>query len=59
MEWKGKWSDNSDEWTPELKKELELISGDDGTFWINISDFRKYYEGVTYIDQYTISICIF
>lgn len=49
MEWKGKWSDNSDEWTPELKKELELVSGDDGTFWINISDFRKYYEGVTHL----------
>ncbi len=23
-----------------------MVSGEDGTFWIEISDFRKYYEGV-------------
>lgn len=46
MEWKGKWSDNSDEWTAELKRKLNLEAKDDGTFWINIEDFRKYYEGV-------------
>ena len=48
VEWKGKWSDKSSEWTEELKKKLQLADSDDGTFWINITDFRKYYEGVQF-----------
>ena len=50
MEWKGRWADNSSEWTAELKTKLEVMESDDGTFWINIEDFRKYYEGVNKID---------
>jgi len=48
VEWKGRWADGSSEWTAELKKKLEVMENDDGTFWINIEDFRKYYEGVKY-----------
>lgn len=38
-EWNGKWSDQSDVWTPELKSQLGYSDADDGQFWINIDDF--------------------
>eukprot|EP01123_Difflugia_compressa_P014237 TRINITY_DN716_c0_g1_i1.p1 TRINITY_DN716_c0_g1~~TRINITY_DN716_c0_g1_i1.p1 ORF type:complete len:717 (+),score=139.55 TRINITY_DN716_c0_g1_i1:3-2153(+) len=38
-EWTGKWSDGSKEWTPSLLKELDYTFADDGTFWMEFSDF--------------------
>lgn len=38
-EWTGDWSDKSDLWTPEIKKELEYSDKDDGSFWIRVDDF--------------------
>eukprot|EP01116_Phalansterium_solitarium_P019829 TRINITY_DN5681_c1_g1_i4.p1 TRINITY_DN5681_c1_g1~~TRINITY_DN5681_c1_g1_i4.p1 ORF type:complete len:475 (+),score=198.79 TRINITY_DN5681_c1_g1_i4:110-1534(+) len=43
-EWKGRWSDNSEEWTEELLQELDYAFGDDGTFWIEFKDFVKQYN---------------
>jgi calpain-15 len=34
FEWNGDWSDDSDLWTPKLKKELGQSNGNDGTFWM-------------------------
>jgi len=47
FEWNGKWSDKSDEWTPELKKTLGWSDADDGIFWIEFSDALNYYESVS------------
>jgi len=33
--WKGKWSIESDEWTDELKKELQPETKDNGIFWMD------------------------
>jgi hypothetical protein len=43
-EWKGKWSDGSKEWTPEILKQLKYEFAEDGTFWIEFSDFCKEYN---------------
>ena len=32
-EWKGRFSDSSSDWTPELIRELNVKFEDDGTFW--------------------------
>ena len=42
-EWKGDWSDKSTLWTPELKELANWKDEDDGTFWMNMTDFRKYF----------------
>ena len=38
-EWKGRWSEGSNVWTQELKKELSYRDENDGIFWMNIEDF--------------------
>ena len=38
--WYGKWSDSSDIWTPELKKQLNFTEEDDGTFWMDFEDAK-------------------
>uniref|UniRef100_A0A6B2KYH0 Calpain catalytic domain-containing protein n=1 Tax=Arcella intermedia TaxID=1963864 RepID=A0A6B2KYH0_9EUKA len=43
-EWKGKWSDGSKEWTPSLMKELNVTFEDDGTFFMEFSDFCKQFN---------------
>lgn len=41
-EWKGAWSDEDKEhWSPELNKELNHTSADDGTFFMQYEDFVK------------------
>nr|QBH22547.1 calpain family cysteine protease [Philasterides dicentrarchi] len=45
-EWKGDWSDTSDKWTQYWREKLNVKDVDDGTFWISIQDFAKYYLGV-------------
>jgi len=44
LEWKGRYSDNDKEWTPELIKELAVTFADDGTFWMCLDDFLKQYN---------------
>ena len=43
-EWSGDWSDNSPLWNDELKKVFDQVKGDDGTFYMSIEDFVKFYE---------------
>jgi hypothetical protein len=43
-EWAGDWSDGSPLWNTELKKIFDQVKGDDGTFYMSLDDFIKYYE---------------
>ncbi|KAH3759519.1 calpain-1 catalytic subunit [Pelomyxa schiedti] len=42
-EWTGKWSDGSPLWTPEIKEQLHQVDADDGTFWIRVKDFARWF----------------
>eukprot|EP00359_Climacostomum_virens_P011706 CAMPEP_0204909838 /NCGR_PEP_ID=MMETSP1397-20131031/8468_1 /ASSEMBLY_ACC=CAM_ASM_000891 /TAXON_ID=49980 /ORGANISM="Climacostomum Climacostomum virens, Strain Stock W-24" /LENGTH=563 /DNA_ID=CAMNT_0052079783 /DNA_START=101 /DNA_END=1792 /DNA_ORIENTATION=- len=46
-EWNGDWSDASPLWTAELKQALGWTAENDGTFWMNFEDFKKYFTSVT------------
>ena len=44
FEWNGAWGDNSDCWTPELKKKLNVSTNpDDGLFWMDFEDMKKFF----------------
>ena len=46
-EWKLKWADDdSKSWTPDLARELSLVRGDDGIFWMEASDFYHRFESL-------------
>ena len=40
-EWRGAWSDGSKEWTAELLQELGHTDAEDGSFWMEVSDFAR------------------
>jgi hypothetical protein len=44
-EWNGAWSDNWDGWEkcPTYKEKLHYKASADGTFWMDASDFSKYF----------------
>jgi len=46
FEWKGDWGDDSDLWTPALKKQLGWTDVNDGTFWMCLNDFIHYFSRV-------------
>ena len=46
FEWTGDWSDQSANWTPELKSELNFTDEDDGMFWMSFVDFCHYFSRV-------------
>lgn len=46
FEWKGRWSDKSDCWTPALKKQLEVKDEDDGLFWMDFEDLNDFFPRV-------------
>ncbi|KAL4492424.1 hypothetical protein ABPG72_005559 [Tetrahymena utriculariae] len=46
-EWLGAWSDQSDKWTPQLKKECNLRNKNDGLFWMSIEDFCQKYSNIS------------
>lgn len=46
FEWTGDWSDKSDCWNKRLKKELNFSDKDDGLFWMNFEDLRKFFPRV-------------
>ncbi|KAK8876324.1 hypothetical protein M9Y10_006522 [Tritrichomonas musculus] len=48
FEWTGDYSDDSDKWTESLKKELGYMNEDDGTFWMVLEDFLKYFKSLDY-----------
>lgn len=43
-EWTGRWSDGSEEWTPEWMQKLNHRFGDDGMFWISYKDLLRNYQ---------------
>lgn len=46
-EWKGAWSDQSQEWSlisPDEKQELGLTFDDDGEFWMSYRDFTQEFQ---------------
>ncbi len=43
-EWKGRWSDGSQEWTAEWLQKLGHRFGDDGAFWISYEDHLRKYQ---------------
>ena len=46
-EWTGDWSDDSNKWTEELRKELKWEKKDDGIFWMSCKDFCAYYTEIS------------
>ena len=45
-EYRGKWSDDSEEWTPELRRDLQHGVADDGVFWMAIEDVVGLFDDV-------------
>ena len=43
-EWRGAWSDGSEQWTPEWMELLNHRFGDDGQFWISYTDLLREYS---------------
>ncbi|KAF6228137.1 hypothetical protein HO133_007865 [Letharia lupina] len=43
-EWRGAWSDGSEQWTPEWMELLNHRFGDDGQFWISYEDLLREYS---------------
>lgn len=43
-EWCGRWSEESDDWTPELMEELGHTLDDDGVFFISEVDYMSYFR---------------
>ena len=49
FEWKGDWSDDSDLWTDDLKKQAgfdNLAEGNEGIFWMSLNDLCKYFSRI-------------
>lgn len=47
MEWRGAWSDNSEEWglvSAEERRRLEVTSAGDGEFWMTYEEFKKRFD---------------
>lgn len=44
FEWRGAWSDGSEQWTPEWMELLNHRFGDDGQFWMSYEDFLREYS---------------
>lgn len=49
FEWNGAWSDNSPEWTEEMKEIFEpILDANDGSFWMSLEDFIMKFEAVNF-----------
>jgi calpain-15 len=46
FEWQGDFSDNSNSWSNEDRKNLNVHNSDDGIFWMSLEDFSKHFQGV-------------
>lgn len=45
--WKGAWSFDSREWTPELRQKFDVETNpNDGSFFMNWRDYEKYYGSI-------------
>lgn len=45
FEWKGDWSDSSDLWTDEIKKQVEYNDAE-GLFWMSFKDVCYYFSRI-------------
>ena len=45
FEWNGDWSDNSDLWTPDIKRQVGY-NDDQGLFWMSYSDLCHYFSRI-------------
>jgi len=45
-EWRGRWADNSKEWTKAILKKLKYKFADDGIFWMALDDFVRHYDSL-------------
>jgi len=45
-EWKGKWSDESGQWTKETLAQVGDIDLDDGTFYMELADVRTHFDEI-------------
>ncbi len=45
-EWIGDWSDHSNLWTEDIKLKLKYQKTDDGSFWMNLKDFKHYFSKI-------------
>lgn len=44
----GPWNNNDSRWTPEYKRQVNLVVADDGIFWMPIQDvFRQTFQEFT------------
>ena len=48
FEWNGAFSDNSELWTEEFKKQVGFTKADDGVFFMTVEDFKKCFEFFSY-----------
>ena len=46
FEWNGDWSDASELWTQDLKDQVGWTQENDGTFFMSLDDFRRYFNRV-------------
>ncbi len=60
-EWSGDYSDDSNTWTPELRKKLNVVRSNDGIFWMSFDDYFDYYNelNVAHSPNYFKGINIF
>ncbi|XP_078389850.1 calpain-5-like [Cetorhinus maximus] len=61
-EWKGPWSDGSEEWNNVSKMEREKMGvtvQDDGEFWMNFEDFSAYFTDMVVCRQINTSLLSF
>lgn len=54
-EWNGMWSDNCPLWKlhPQIAKEVGFVKAEDGVFWVDITDFWKYFDRIQVCDRST------
>ncbi|KAG1670199.1 hypothetical protein FOA52_014975 [Chlamydomonas sp. UWO 241] len=50
FEWTGAWSDNSEKWKehPKVAEVLKFKPSDDGSFWMEFSDFVTYFKNLDF-----------
>ena len=53
FEWVGKYSEDSDIWTEDLKTKVDFVKADDGLFFMTIEEFHKWfpYVSVSFFDE--------
>ena len=51
VEWSGKWCDSSAAWSSRLRQMLHYSIGNDGTFWMEYSDFCRHFNKVNKVSD--------